>query len=149
MIEQVEMNDIAKETIEILKYFDPKFVSKIPIKILNTLEQLASSSNKKVMINKSKKLKEQIILEETKDFIAFLYYDYLATEVEKKEILKIWKKNEIIYQESIRQKYSYDAIFKKNHEISIHPNNSNLPIVMEKENWIKKIGNWIKKLLKK
>ena len=97
MIGDAMMNDTAKETIEILNYCNPVFLSKIPSIVLTDLKKLAETSNKIVKIDKTKKLVEQNILEESKDFISLLYYNYIADEEEKEEILKIWKENEVAY----------------------------------------------------
>ena len=58
---ELEMNDVAKETIEILNLFNPKFISKISNTFLNGLKELAKDSEKIVEIDKTKKLKEQNI----------------------------------------------------------------------------------------
>lgn len=144
MTEQVEIKDIAKETIDILNYFDLDFVSKIPIKVLNKLKGLANDSTKTLIIDKSKKLEEQNITEETKDFIALIYYNYIASKEEKKEILKIWNQNELLYQKDLNHQYNSDNIFKKNKEKVVVQNNLNLPELVKKESFIKRIMNFIK-----
>lgn len=148
-MKQLEINNIAKETVEILKYFDSNFVSKIPNNFLNLLRELAEESNIIVKINKDKKLKEQEISEECKNLISLIYYSYIATEEQKIELKKIWNQNEELYQNKIREKYNPDDIFKKNNENNIIPETSNLPAIIEKENFIKKIVNFFKKIFMK
>ena len=61
------------------------------------------NSDKTVIIDKNKSLKDQKILSETKDLISILYYQYIATEEEKKELIKIWKHNDVLYQKRISE----------------------------------------------
>ena len=104
MIGQNEICDVAKETIYVLKYFNPNFVSKIPSKVLNELKELAQQSNIIVNIDISKKLKEQDILEGTKNLISLIYYDYVASEDEKKRIKQTWDQNENLNEIKIKDK---------------------------------------------
>ena len=113
MTDSQEINDIAKETIYVLKNFNPTFTSKISKRILKDLEELAKTSKKEVKIDKTKSLKDQNILPETKDMIALLYYNYIALPEEKKEIIQKWNENEARYQERLRRKYNLDNVFKK------------------------------------
>ena len=97
MIKQMEMKDIAKEAIEILKCFDHKSVSKIPYKFLKTLVILAQESDINIEVDRRLKLHEQNISEECKDLLALIYYNYMAKDEEKKNILKMWNENGVIY----------------------------------------------------
>ena len=100
MINETKYIDTAYETLYILK---------IPIKILNNLKEIAKNSSKKINLLPNKKLKEQNISDETKDFISGLYYTYIADKDEKKEILSIWQQNE-----QIDKKETTIDIFKNN-----------------------------------
>ena len=99
MINETKYIDTAYETLYILNHCDKEFISKIPIKILNNLNKIAKNSSKKINLFPNKKLKEQNISDETKDFISGLYYTYIADQNEKKEILSIWQQNEQIFKE--------------------------------------------------
>ena len=136
-----KMNDVAKETMAILKYTNIKLVEKIPIKLINELTELAKKSNKNVIIEKDKKLKEQNISEDSKDLLSLIYYDYIAEDLAKKEILNEWSKNEKIYQESLI-KFEPEKIFNDN-------KTTNLPVKVEKNGIIKRIYLFIKKILKR
>ncbi len=111
-MEKLEMNDIAKETIEILNLFNPSFTAKISTKFLKYLNKLAENSTKTVSIAKNKKLKEQYISDESKDLISIIYYNYIATDEEKRKIIKIWKNNDILYEKKIMEKYNPNNIFE-------------------------------------
>jgi len=144
-----EISDVAKETIEVLKYFDATFVYKIPTNLLDTLKELAKESNIIVNIDKEKNLSEQNISEETKNLISLMYYDYIATEDEKEQIAKIWNENELVYQENLKIKYDSDNLFKKDKGNYTEQEISNLPIVIKKESFIRKIINFLKNILNK
>ena len=150
MIEQIEICNVAKETIELLRYFDSNFVSKISVDFLNFLRQLAEKSSITVTIDKNKKLKEQNVSEECKSLISLIYHNYFANEEEKKNIENIWNENEQRYQRKLSEKYNYEDIFKKklenNEEVST---NENLQLVKyEKHSFWTKILKNIKNLFK-
>ena len=94
MTDQADIKDIAREVLDVLEHFDDSFVSKIPEGIIQSFQKISEGSTKKVEIDTSKKLSEQAISQEAKDFIAILYYEYFADPNEKKEIISIWKENE-------------------------------------------------------
>lgn len=141
-----EINDVAEETLEVLRYFGNEFVSKIPRNVIKKLEELAIDSDEKVIIDKSKKLNEQAISEECKGLISLIYYNYFTNDEEKKEILNIWNENERLYQEELSQKYKIDIILKnekQNNDIQ-----ENLLVVKENKNIFQKIWGFIEKIFK-
>ena len=97
MRDENEFVNIACETLCILKHCDKSFINKIPAKILNKLKSIENnSSTPNIIIYKNKKIEEQEISEDTKNFIALLYYNYVANVEERKYILNIWTKNDNI-----------------------------------------------------
>ena len=72
---ELEMSDVARETIDVINYFNPNFIAKISSTFLNGLKEIAKSSTKITQIDKTKKLKEQNISEESKDLISLIYYN--------------------------------------------------------------------------
>lgn len=148
----MEVNDIAKETVEVLKFTDVDFKSRISEKLLNLLEELSHQSTKEVKIDLNKKLNEQNISEECKDLLSLLYLNYYASENEKEEILKIWKVNDNIYQKELEGKYDIDKIFEKNTQEKIKKTEESniqeevkMPAVI-KETFLEKLINRIKKI---
>ena len=126
------MNDIAKEVVSILDYVDYELIKKIPIKFIDYLKNTAKDSNKEVDIDLNKSLLEQNISEESKDLIALIYYNYLASEEEKRKVLKTWENNEKIYQGNLENEYDKE-----------------LPLVIKKERLLDKIINFLKKIFGK
>ena len=146
MINETKYIDTAYETLYILNHCDKEFISKIPIKILNNLKEIAKNSSKKINLFPNKKLKEQNISDETKDFISGLYYTYIADQNEKKEILSIWQQNEQISKEE-----TTIDIFKNN-KTQLQANHSSQQsniIPYHKETIFDKIKSKIKSLFHK
>lgn len=140
----METKDIAKETIEVFKYFDTSLTENISKSFWDFLKELSQESNIIVNIDSNKKLRDQNISEECKDLISLIYYNYIADENEKKEILKIWNNNEKIYQKYLNKIYNVDKIFEKKSSKKVAE--TELPIVY-KENIFNKIIKFIKKNL--
>ena len=141
-----EINDVAKETLDVLEHFNNEFVSKIPRNVIKQLEELATDSDEKAIIDKSKKLNEQAISEECKSLISMIYYNYFANEEEKKEILNIWNENERLYQEELNKKYKIDNLFK-NHK-QRDDLQKKLLAIKENKNLFQKIWSFIGKILR-
>lgn len=85
MINETKYINTAYETLCVLKHCDKSFVSKIPNQILKNLKQMAKDCSKKITLLPNKKLKEQNISEETKDFISGLYYLHIYSNTTRKE----------------------------------------------------------------
>ena len=141
----VEICDVALETLEVLKYFNTEFTSKISESFLNSLKELAKKSKLEVKIDANKKLITQNISEETKDIISLIYYNYFADDKEKNEIAKIWKENDEKFQEESNEIYDIEKVFKSRNKNYIK---SELPTVVKK-NWIEKIIEKVKRFFNK
>ena len=108
----LNISDISKETLTFLAFFDNEMIEKIPSSVITKLCEEAADSKLDFFIDTSKSFKEQKISEKGKDLIALIYYDYIAEEDEKKEILKQWNLNEENYRQTQEEKYNYDNLFK-------------------------------------
>lgn len=150
MNNQLEISNVAAETIQLLGYFDKEFVSKISTDFLKFLKKIAEGSNINVKINENKKLKDQDISDECKDLIAIIYYRFIATEEEKKEIITAWNNNEILYQNMLREKYNVDNIFNDRMINHINEQKSENSLVeVKKDSLIEKIKRIINKIFRK
>lgn len=94
-IETIE--DISKETLTFLSFFDSKMIEKIPGSVIKKLCEEAAESKQDFYIDVNENFANQKISEKSKDLIALIYYDYIADEDEKKEILNQWNINEKNY----------------------------------------------------
>ena len=127
------ISDISKETLTFLAFFDNKMIEKIPAHIITKLCEEAADS----------KLDFYIDVNKSKDLISLIYYDYIAEEDEKKEILNQWNLNEKNYQNAQKEKYNYDKIFA-------HKENTSCVELIEvkRETIFQKIKNLFKKIIK-
>jgi len=150
MVTNERYANIATELLEIFKYFEKANREKIPKKFKEGLEAY-SNKEYKFYIDKTKTLKEQKILPETKQILANIYVEYLYTE-EKAKIQKIWKENELKLEEEKRKKYDPDNLFKKKNIIAETNTENNMLLKIE-DKWYKKVifklRNLVKMLLKK
>lgn len=90
----IDRKDIYKEVFMVLTNLNGELVNKIPQKVFIKLIELAADSTKQVIIDTSKPIDEQDISEESKDIISLIYYNCIADEVEKKQLIEIWNYND-------------------------------------------------------
>lgn len=140
-------NDVYKEVLTILAYFDDELIKKIPDNVFKNLKELAADSEADFYINTEKDLENQNISEASIDLISLIYYDYIADENEKRKIMELWNENERKYQEKLREKYNVDNIFKKRIEETTKVEKISM-IEHKKENIFDKIKSFIKSILK-
>ncbi len=93
----------------------------------------------------------QINNDKTKAYISYLYLKYINdSSSEKAILLKKYEQNEIINQENLKEKYSYDNLFKKN---NIHSqdnyNVEEVSMIKYKESLLKKILDKLKSIFHK
>ena len=93
----------------------------------------------------------QINNDKTKAYISYLYLKYINdSSSEKAILLKKYEQNEIINQENLKEKYSYDNLFKKN---NIHSqdnyNVEEVSMIKYKESILKKLLDKLKSIFHK
>lgn len=137
------VSDISKETLTFLAFFDEKMIKKIPVHTIAKLCEEAADSKLNFYIDANKSFTEQDISEESKDLISLIYYDYIAEEEEKKEILNQWNLNEKSYQNLQREKYNYDNIFQNKKSTTCVE-----LIEVKKETIFQKIKKLLKKIIR-
>ena len=94
MIGKELKNDVYKEALTFIAYFDKCLLDKMPLDIFEKLTKLAAESSAEFFVDKTKTLAEQKISEECKDLIAFIYYSSITDENEKKELMDKWNIND-------------------------------------------------------
>ena len=137
------IEDISKETLTFLSFFDRKMIEKIPGSVIKKLCEEAAESKQDFYIDVNENFANQKISEKSKDLIALIYYDYIADENEKKEILNQWNINEKNYQDMQKVKYNYDNIFenrKKTESVEL--------VEVKKETLLEKFKMLLKKIFK-
>lgn len=137
------------EVIEVLDNMSFEDRNKIPKKVYDFFIEKSSKDYIK-HLNNNISLCNQEIREDTKEILAILLTNYWCkTENEKNQLLKLFRDNELKYQEELREKYNPDNIFKKRNqeneieEISIQ---NEVALVEYKESILKKIIDKIKNI---
>lgn len=139
------------ETLHYLKGISQEDISKIPNKFMEFIKANASK-NYECKFDYSKPLRELELLNETRGLIATICLNYWCeTEEQKNCFVKHLTENEKRYQEELSKRYNMDNIFKKKEATTLNAvesmNTNNLPAKIEKENIVKRIFNYIMKLL--
>lgn len=137
------------EVVEILDNMSLEDRNKIPKKVYDFFIEKSSKDYIK-HLNKNIALCKQDIREDTKEILAILLTNYWCkTENEKNDLLKLFRENELKYQQELREKYNPDNIFKKcTQENTIEEKNieNEFALVEYKEPIFKKLINKIKNI---
>ena len=131
----------------ILEYSSEEIRNKVPDKFRQLIKN-NKDNNYKLILDENKKLKDQKLLIETREILSLIYRDYLCSEDERKELIKI--NNQKL--EEINEEYDIQNIFdKRKNKVSTEDdiNKETLPVVINEEKWYKKIFNFIRKLIKR
>ena len=105
-------NDIAyAEVFDLLSYMKKDIDMKRPLYVL---EHIKNNRNTKYIskIDPNNIFNKDNISYEARRILAWLDYEYLVKEESKTEKMKLYQKNEMKYQEKLKEKYNSDNIFK-------------------------------------
>ena len=143
-----ELSEAAVEFNSILEYTTEDLKNKIPKKFLDFLQSIQSKTYK-FEYDKTKKLDEQKLKPKTRGLIALVYQDYICNEAEKEEYIQ--KSQKLIKQieESKREKYNPNDIFKDKKIENDKDTTNTVEIVEYKESIIKRIIRKIKNIFTK
>lgn len=137
------MNQISKQTFSdlsiIFKMMPNEMIKKVNLEFINFVKDNCDK-NFKSNIKPYIPIKKQEISEETQAVLALIYESYLATEEEKREILK--ERNNLI-----SLKYNTNNLFKHNKDNKINNEKKEL-IDVKKQSLLKKIIDKIKSFFK-
>lgn len=138
------------EVYEILQLLDDEFVDKVPKKFMEFIEK-EKDNDYIPNIKPNVSLEEQELLEDTINILAMLKLDYWCeNEAEKQELLDILNKNEIEYQQELREKYNPDNLFKnKNKSYDENVKEEKSLVIKAKKNFIIMLFEKIKMMFKK
>ena len=135
------------EIIEILKYVPDEDVHKIPESEIEFYKNnMDNDYNYK--LDMTKEFEEQEMSDITKAIFANIFRDYWATPYQKERIEEKEKYDLEKLEEEKREKYNPDNIFKYKTETG-EIENENLPVVITKETFFKKLISFIKGLFNK
>ena len=147
-----EYTEILTEVAEILKHMETKDIIKLPMKLIEFIEQ-NKSLDYNFVIEKNKPFSEQKIKRETLAFLGVLVLNYWSESDEsKKEFYNMLKENEKKYQHELEEKYNLDNIFNDNNKLETIEDirEKEVSIVEYNEkNLIQKLYSKIKEFLKR
>ena len=92
----------------ILEYSSEEIRNKVPDKFRQLIKN-NKDNNYKLILDEHKKLNDQELLIETREILSLIYRDYLCSEDERKELIKI--NNQRL--EEINEEYDIQNIFDK------------------------------------
>lgn len=135
------------EILEIISRMDINDYRKILPDLIEEFENKKSTTYS-FTFDDTKELHEQKLMTKTKEILAMIFIDYLATEEEKNIIKKKQKEFKIRQEKELSKKYSYDNIFKnkENAKTDEEQKKDGQLIKKEKKNFIQKLKESIKNI---
>ena len=136
--------EIYSEVYSVLNILGNKYIDRLPKPLYNMIKKEKENTyNPKY--DKTILLTEQNIKNESLSIIALLHLNYWCeSNLDKKELLGIFKENENKYQKELREKYNPDNIFK-NKEIKIETVKNSVSIC--KKSIFIKFREWFKRAI--
>ena len=143
--------DLAAEMNILLRYIDDELVEKIPQKIIEFFQDIASPHFKS-RIDPRLPLDQQLLLPSTECMLTLLYRQYWCTNEEREELDELLLAGEETRQQE--EQATFDNIFQKieTNEVEFVHEAENLPVEVKENdimNKIKAILNAITELIKK
>ena len=146
MTEEILIKQVYSEIDEFLELLDEKTRNEIPANLRKFFKDEKDNEYHKG-ITPNIPIKEQKLHEETLALIALLNLQYWCKDdAEKQSLMKIYNDNEKKYQEERREKYKSENLFVKKDDKE-KTNNSELPRIVKKEGFYKRIIEFIKRIL--
>lgn len=134
------------EILEILNRMDNVYYEKIPKNLIEKFRTLRSNEYV-FQYDDSKELKEQKLMQKTKEILAVLFIDYLANEEEKKIIKEKQQEYKIRKEKILQEKYDINKIFESRKK-TIKEEEISYPVEYKKPLYLKIIKK-IRGILKK
>ena len=138
-----QQKDSYYELVAILDHMEEKYRAKIPPTLFSFFEE-NRTENSSFHLDFSSPLEDQIS-DETVALLAMLTLNYWCdTDEEKKQLLKMFSENDLIYQERLKNQYSIENVFQQ----KIEEIQSSTPIESKTSNEIIKVSPtpWYQKL---
>ena len=117
MISEKNYQRMATEVLEIISLYPNNIKEKLPKKLIDKLEK-DRLPNLNVKLDKTKKLYEQDVCDETLVLVYMIYRDYIAGPDEKKYFDNILKR----FDEETKKQYDPVNLFENNVETKIEKN---------------------------
>lgn len=102
----------AKELYRILLCLKDEYIKKIPSSELEYINK-RKDDNYITKINGPKDINSDNMMEETKQYLAYIFLNYLSSEEEREEYEIILRNNEIRYQKELEEIYDVSKMFNQ------------------------------------
>lgn len=135
-----------EELYEILSFMDKQSVMKIPINILNTINEQRNPKYQ-TRIDKNDIFNENNVSKETIDLLCYLDYHYWMDDSKKAEVDRIRKQKFQEDDDKKREQYNPNDIFKKVEKEELVENMTSTSLKEYKESIFERFRNFIFKLL--
>lgn len=135
-----------EELYEILSFMDKQSVMKIPINILNTINEQRNPKYQ-TRIDKNDIFNENNVSKETIDLLCYLDYHYWMDDSKKAEVDRIRKQKFQEDDDKKRKQYNPNDIFKKVEKEELVENMTSTSLKEYKESIFERFRNFIFKLL--
>lgn len=145
-----DYGEAAVEVLDILEHTKKEDVDKISKKFINFLKE-QSSKTYQPNLDYTKQFFDMELHPKTYALLGIIYLKYWGNEEEKEIFQKQLQENEKQYQKELTEKYSIDNLFDKRQTNIMESINeqTQLPEIIHKENFIQKIINKIRKIFNK
>mgnify|MGYP003308247126 CR=1 FL=1 len=131
-----------KELNEIIKFFPRNEYKKIPKSFIDFIEGNMDKSYEYI-VEHVDDFQNQEMLEETKVLLSIIYRDFIASPDEKKQIIRMEKKELLKEEKRIQEKYNPDKLFEK---MGAKVEKEQDSIVEYKESIFIKLKKWLKRV---
>lgn len=134
------------EVCEVMKYLDEKEIEKIPIDVINMINDNKDNSYQWTY-DETKELKDQKLSRTTIAIISYINMEYLLNERQKEYMNNLHRENQVKLENKKMQDYNYNNIFKN--KIKEPKIEKQALIKVDEEKWyeklLKKLRNFFKK----
>ncbi len=140
-----EINKRLAEVDYILKKLDNKYINKIPQEVWDYITE-NKDKNYVFEYDNDKILSEQNLNIDTISILTYINMEYLLEEKERRELLELLKKDDMVAEQQKKEKYNPEDLFKNKKE---EPKKPISLIEVKIEKWYEKLFSFFRKILRK
>lgn len=142
------MKEINKRLVEveyILRKLDDEYINKIPQEVWDYINK-NKDKNYVFEYDNDKILSEQNLNIDTISILTYINMEYLLKEKERRELLELLKKDDMVAEQQKKEKYNSEDLFKNKKE---EPKEPISLIEVKIEKWYEKLFSFFRKILRK
>ena len=142
------MVDVKKRLVEveyILRKLDDEYINKIPQEVWDYINK-NKDKNYVFEYDNDKILSEQNLNIDTISILTYINMEYLLEEKERRELLELLKKDDMVAEQQKKEKYNPEDLFKNKKE---EPKEPISLIEVKVEKWYERLFSFFRKILRK